>query len=60
MSLHTLIASGGIGTPTYAILAGNEKVGHFTVNAASGVLSLQAGAEPGAYVLKVLATDEHA
>ena len=58
MSLHTFIASGGIGTPTYAILAGNEK-GGFTLNAASGVLSLQAGAEPGAYVLTVRATDEH-
>ena len=24
MSLHTFIANGGIGTPTYTILAGNE------------------------------------
>ena len=58
LSLHTFIASGGIGTPTYEIVSGNEK-GGFTLNAASGVLSLSAGAELGAYVLKVRATDEH-
>ena len=56
MSLHTFIASGGIGTPTYAILAGNEKEG-FTLNAASGVLSLQADAEPDTYVLTVQVMD---
>ena len=58
MSLHTFIASGGIGTPTYTILAGNEKEG-FTLNAASGVLSLQADAEPDTYVLRIQATDAH-
>ena len=57
MSLHTFIASGGIGIKTYALLASDES--YFSVNASSGVLSLQAGAEPGAYVLKVRATDEH-
>ena len=56
MSLHTFIASGGIGTPTYTILAGNEK-GGFTLNAASGVLSLQADAEPDNYVLRIQAMD---
>ena len=58
MSLHTFIASGGIGTPTYTILAGNEKEG-FTLNAASGVLSLQADAESDNYVLRIQATDAH-
>ena len=56
MSLHTFIASGGIGTPTYTIFAGNEKEG-FTLNAASGVLSLVADAEPDTYVLRIQATD---
>ena len=58
MNLHTLVANGGIGTPTYTILDGNN-AGHFALDAASGVLSLHAGAEPRAYVLMVLATDEH-
>ena len=56
LSLHTFIASGGIGTPTYTIVAGNEKRG-FTLNAASGVLSLQADAEPDTYVLTVQVMD---
>ena len=56
MSLHTFIASGGIGTPTYAVVSGNE-AGHFTLNAASGVLSLQADAEPDTYVLRIQAMD---
>ena len=56
LSLHTFIASGGIGTPTYTILAGNEKRA-FTLNAASGVLSLQADAEPDTYVLTVQVMD---
>ena len=56
MSLHTFIASGGIGTPTYAVVSGNEK-GGFTLNAASGVLSLQADAEPNTYVLRIQAMD---
>ena len=46
MSLHTFIASGGIGVPTYTIVAGNDD-GQFTLNAASGVLSLQADAALG-------------
>ena len=56
MSLHTFIASGGIGTPTYTIVSGNEK-GGFTLNATSGVLSLQADAEPDNYVLRIQAMD---
>ena len=56
MSLHTFIASGGIGTPTYAVVSGNE-AGHFTLNATSGVLSLQADAEPDTYVLRIQAMD---
>ena len=56
LSLHTFIASGGIGTPTYTILAGNEK-GGFTLNAASGLLSLAADAEPDIYVLRIQAMD---
>ena len=58
MSLHTFIASGGIGTPTYTILAGNEKEG-FTLNAASGVLSLQADVTVGSHTLTVRVMDEH-
>ena len=56
MSLHTFIASGGIGTPTYTIVSGNE-AGHFTLNAASGLLSLQADAAPATYVLRIQARD---
>ena len=56
MSLHTFIASGGIGTPTYTIVAGNE-AGHFTLNATSGLLSLQADAVPNTYVLRIQAID---
>ena len=56
MSLHTFIASGGIGTPTYTILASNEK-GGFTLNAASGVLSLQTDAAVGSHTLTVQVMD---
>ena len=56
MSLHTFIASGGIGTPTYTILASNEKEG-FTLNAASGVLSLVADAAVGSHTLTVQVMD---
>ena len=57
MSLHTFIASGGIGTPTYTILTGNEGR-DFTLNAASGVLSLSVNAEVGSHILTVQAMDE--
>ena len=56
MNLHTLVANGGIGTPTYTILAGN-KAGHFALGAASGVLSLSANAKPDNYVLRIQAMD---
>ena len=56
MNLHTLVANGGIGTPTYAILDGN-KAGHFDLDAASGVLSLSANANPDNYVLRIQAKD---
>ena len=58
MSLRTFIASGGIGTPTYTILAGNND-GQFTLNAASGVLSLVADAKPDTYELRIQAMDAH-
>ena len=57
MNLHTFIASGGIGAPTYTILAGNDD-GQFTLNAASGVLSLSVNAELGRYTLTVQVMDE--
>ena len=55
MSLHMFIASGGIGTPTYEIVSGDES--YFSVNASSGVLSLAADAEPDTYVLRIQVTD---
>ena len=57
LSLHTFIASGGIGIKTYTLLAGNK--GYFSVNATSGVLSLAADAEPDIYVVMIQAMDEH-
>ena len=56
MNLHTLVANGGIGTPTYTILDGNND-GHFALGAASGVLSLSANAKPDNYVLRIQAKD---
>ena len=58
VSLHTFVASHGIGSKTYAFAAGNE-AGHFDLNAASGVLSLRAGAVADVYTLTVRATDEY-
>ena len=58
VSLHTFAASHGIGSKTYAFAAGNE-AGHFDLNAASGVLSLRAGAVADVYTLTVRATDEY-
>ena len=59
MNLHTLVANGGIGTPTYTIGSGN-KDGHFALDAASGVLSLSANAKPNTYVLMIQAMDARA
>ena len=56
LSLHTFIASGGIGIKTYALLAGDES--YFSVNASSGVLSLLAAAQEGVHTLTVQAIDE--
>ena len=56
MNLHTFVAGGGIGAPTYAIVSGNEKES-FTLNAESGVLSLSVNAEPDNYVLNIEVTD---
>ena len=57
MSLHTFISSGGIGTPTYTIVADN-KAGYFALNAASGVLSLTVDAALGRHTLTVRVMDE--
>ena len=57
MNLHTFVASGGIGTLTYTILSGNEGR-DFTLNAASGVLSLSMNAEVGSHTLTVRVMDE--
>ena len=56
LSLHTFIASGGIGIKTYTLLAGDES--YFSVDAGSGVLSLLAGAQEGAHTVTVQAMDE--
>ena len=58
LSLHTFAASDGIGVKAYTITAGNE-AGYFTLNAASGVLSLRATAPEGFYTLTVQAADEY-
>ena len=55
MSLHTFIASGGIGSRTYTLLAGDE--GYFSVGAGSGVLSLSVNAEAGRHTLTVQVMD---
>ena len=57
VSLHTFIATGGIGIKTYTILADDDG-GYFSVNPSSGVLSLRADAPLGRYILTVQATDE--
>ena len=58
LSLHTFAASGGIGVKAYTITAGNE-AGYFTLNAASGVLSLRATAPERFHTLTVQAADEY-
>ena len=57
VSLHTFVASGGIGARTYTVVAGNE-TGYFVLDAASGVLSLSANASAGEYTLTVGVKDE--
>ena len=55
VSLHTFIASGGIGIKTYTLAAGNEN--YFSVDAGSGTLSLLDAAQEGVYTLTVQAMD---
>ena len=57
MSLHTFAASGGIGVKTYMLQAGDDGVEYFTLDAASGVLSLTVNAPIREYTLTVQATD---
>ena len=57
VSLHTFVASGGIGARTYTLSVGNE-TGYFVLDAASGVLSLSASAGAGEYTLTVGVKDE--
>ena len=56
VSLHTFTARGGAGTKTYTIVAGDED--YFTLDSASGVLSLRASATVGVYTLSVKVMDE--
>ena len=56
VSLHTFTARGGAGTKTYTIVAGDED--YFTLDSASGVLSLRANATVGVYTLSVKVMDE--
>ena len=52
---HTLMASGGIGTHTYAIVSGNKD--GFALDAARGVLSLSVNAGLGRHTLTVQVKD---
>ena len=56
VSLHTFAARGGTGTKTYTVIAGNAD--YFTLDSASGVLSLRASATVGIYTLSVKVIDE--
>ena len=56
VSLHTFAARGGTGTKTYTVIAGNAD--YFTLDPASGVLSLRASATVGIYTLSVKVIDE--
>ena len=54
LALHTLQASGGLGTITYKILG---SAGHFFIGKKSGVLRVNGGASEGVYMLSVEAAD---
>ena len=56
INLHTFAARGGTGTKTYTVIAGNAD--YFTLDPASGVLSLHANATVGIYTLLVKVIDE--
>ena len=53
--LHNFSATGGSGEKTYTLVGGDER--YFSVNATSGVLSLQASVQAGVYTLTVQAID---
>ncbi|MGI9348065.1 MAG: cadherin repeat domain-containing protein, partial [Gammaproteobacteria bacterium] len=55
VSLHTFTARGGAGIKTYTIVASDED--YFTLDSASGVLSLRASATVGVYTLSVKVMD---
>ena len=57
VNLHTFTASGGMGAKTYTIIAGNT-AGYFTLDPASGILTLSAAARLGFYTLSVEVMDE--
>ena len=59
MSLHTFVASAGIGVKIYTLLDGDGGE-YFSVDADSGVLSLSMNTPVGEYILIVQAEDEHA
>ncbi|MGI9347058.1 MAG: Kelch repeat-containing protein [Gammaproteobacteria bacterium] len=54
LALHTLQASGGLGTITYKMLG---SAGHFFIGKKSGVLRVNGGASEGVYMLSVEAAD---
>ena len=58
VSLHTFVASGGVGSKRYTIIAGN-KAGYFALDADSGELSLPSNSAmlAGAYTLRVEVSD---
>ena len=55
LALHTLQASGGLGTITYKMLG---SAGHFFISEKSGVLRVNGGASEGVYMLSMEAADE--
>ena len=55
LALHTLQASGGLGTITYKMLG---SAGHFFISEKSGVLRVNGGASEGVYMLSMEAVDE--
>ena len=57
VSLHTFEAGGEGGVKTYTIVAGNEDK-YFTLDANSGVLSVQGSATVGVYTLSVAVDDK--
>ena len=54
LALHTLQASGGLGTITYKMMG---SAGHFFIGKKSGILRVNGGASEGVYMLSVEAAD---